>query len=56
MELPVGVKGGDKPFQKAYVTYGKPIDFSEEKKNRKDKDVVEKTTERIMEEILKLTE
>ncbi len=53
--IPVGVKGGDKPFQKAYVTYGKPIDFSEEKKNRKDKEVVEKTTEKIMEEILKLT-
>ena len=54
--IPVGVKGGDKPFQKAYVTYGKPIDFSEEKKNRKDKEVVEKTTEKIMHEILKLTE
>ena len=54
--IPVGVKGGDKPFQKAFVTYGKPIDFSEEKKNRKDKEVVEKTTEKIMHEILKLTE
>ena len=54
--IPVGVKGGDKPFQKAYVTYGKPIDFSEEKKNRKDKEVIEKTTEKIMHEILKLTE
>ena len=39
-----------------YITcYGDTIDFSEEKKNRKDKEVVEKTTEKIMEEILKLT-
>ena len=53
--IPIGLKGGEKPFKKAYVTYGKPIDFTEEKKNRKDKDVVEKTTEKIMDEILKLT-
>ena len=53
--IPVGIKGGDKPFQKAYVTYGKPIDFSEEKKNRKDKETVEKVTEKIMGEILELT-
>ena len=54
--IPIGVKGGERPFKKAYVTYGKPIDFTEEKKNRKDKEVIEKTTERIMGEILKLAE
>ena len=52
--IPVGIKGGDKFFQKAYVTYGKPLDFTEEKKNRKDKEVVEKATEKIMNEILEL--
>ena len=52
--IPIGVKGGEKPFKKAYVTYGKPIDLSQEKLNRKDKDVIEKTTEKIMNEILNL--
>ena len=52
--IPIGVKGGEKPFKKAYVTYGKPIDFSEEKKNKKDKEVVDKATEKLMSEILKL--
>ena len=52
--IPIGVKGGEKPFKKAYVTYGKPIDFSEEKKNKKDKEVVDKATEKLMSEIQKL--
>ena len=52
--IPVGVKGGEKPFKKAYVTYGKPIDFSEEKKTKKEKDTIEKVTNTIMCEILKL--
>ena len=52
--IPVGVKGGEKPFKKAYVTYGKPIDFTEEKKNRKDKEVIENVTNKIMGEILEL--
>ena len=50
--IPIGVKGGEKPFKKAYVSYGKPIDFSEEKKNRKDKEVIEKATEKLMNEII----
>ena len=53
--IPAGIKGGEKPFKKVTVTYGKPIDFSEYKTNKKDKDVLEKTTEKIMSEILKLT-
>ena len=52
--IPFGIKGGEKPFKKAYITYGKPIDFTEEKKNRKDKDVIEKVTNDIMNEILEL--
>lgn len=52
--IPIGVKGGEKPFKKAYVSYGKPIDFSEEKKNRKDKEVIEKATEKLMNEIIEL--
>ena len=52
--IPVGIKGGDRFFQKAIVTYGKPIDLSEYKANRKDKEVVDKVTEIIMGEILEL--
>lgn len=52
--IPVGIKGGLKPFQKAVITYGKPIDFGEERKNRKDKEVLEKVTKDIMKEILEL--
>lgn len=54
--IPAGIKGGNKPFKKVIITYGKPIDFADEKKNRKDKEIVEKATEKIMNEILKLTE
>lgn len=53
--IPAGIKGGEKPLKKVTITYGKPIDFTEEKKNRKDKDVVESVTEKIMDEILELT-
>ena len=52
--IPAGIKGGEKPFKKVTITYGKPIDFTEEKKNKKDKEVIEKSTEKIMNEILKL--
>ena len=54
--IPVGVKGGDKPFQKVYVTYGKPMDFTEERKTKKEKETIENTTNKIMGEILKLAE
>ena len=53
--IPVGIKGGEKPFKKVYITYGKPIDFSIEKKNRKDKITIEVVTDTIMGEILELT-
>ena len=52
--IPAGIKGGERPFKKVTITYGKPIDFSEEKKNRKDKEVIEATTNKIMNEILRL--
>jgi 1-acyl-sn-glycerol-3-phosphate acyltransferase len=52
--IPVGIRGGLKPFQKAVITYGKPLDFSEYKMNKKDKDTMENVTAKIMEEIIKL--
>ena len=52
--IPVGIKGGEKPFKKAYITYGKPIDFSEYKATRKEKDTMDKVTDEIMKNILEL--
>ena len=52
--IPVGIKGGLKPFEKTVITYGKPMDFEEERKNRKDKEVMKKVTEDIMKEIFEL--
>lgn len=53
--IPVGIKGGEKPFKKVIITYGEPIDFSEYKPNRKDKEVMDKVTNIIMENIIELT-
>ena len=53
--IPVGIKGGDKLFNKAVIRYGKPINLDEYKPNRKDKEVLEKVTDLIMERILELT-
>ena len=52
--IPAGIKGGERPFKKVTITYGKPMDFSEEKKNRKDKATIEKVTDEIMDKILEL--
>ena len=52
--VPVGIKGGLKPFQKTIITYGKPMEFEEEKKNKKDKEVMDKVTDKIMKEIIEL--
>ena len=52
--IPVGIKGELKPFHKVTITYGKPIDISEYKKDRKNKENLEKVTNIIMEEIVGL--
>lgn len=52
--LPVGISGGEKPFKKVYIKYGKPLDFSEYK-NSKDKETLDKITDEIMSSILSLT-
>ena len=52
--IPVGIKGGEKPFKKATITFGEPMEFNEEKKNKKDKEVMEKVTDKIMNRILEL--
>lgn len=51
--IPCGIKGGDKNNRKVTITYGKPLDYSEYKKN-KDKEVLDKVTEEIMKNIIEL--
>ena len=52
--IPVGIKGGEKPFQKTIITYGKPMDLEEYKENKKDKEVARIVTNKIMDNILEL--
>lgn len=55
--LPVAVVGPSKPFTKNAIIYGKPIDFSEYAKDKKiEKEVEDKVSEIIKQEILKLCE
>lgn len=53
--IPVGIKGGEKPFKKATIIYGKPLELDEYKENKKEKETAEKVTEIIMDNIIKLT-
>ena len=52
--VPCGIKGGKKGDWKVTVTYGKPLDFSQYK-GSKDKEVLDKITNEIMENIINLT-
>lgn len=53
--IPVGIQGTFKPFTKVIINYGKPMDFSEYKSNKPEKEVLEKITSEVMDEIIKLT-
>lgn len=52
--LPIGINGGDKLFKKTTIKYGKPLDFSEFKGKEKDKEILEKVTDEIMDNIIEL--
>ncbi len=52
--VPCGIKGGVKGDWKVTVTYGKPLDYSEYK-GAKDKETLDKITNEIMDNIIKLT-
>mgnify|MGYP000284839769 CR=1 FL=1 len=57
--IPVGIKGGEKPFKKATITYGKPLDLEGYKGNKelkKDKEILVEVTGKIMEKIIELAE
>lgn len=51
--IPCGIKGGEKGNKKVTITYGKPLDYSSYK-GSKDKDVLDKVTNEIMNSILEL--
>ena len=52
--VPCGIKGGTKENKKVTITYGKPLDYSQYK-GSKDKEVLEKITNEVMENIIELT-
>lgn len=51
--IPCGIKGGTKENKKVTITYGKPLDYSEYK-GSKDKEILDKVTEEIMNKIIEL--
>ena len=53
--IPLGIQGSFKPFTKVRLNYGKPLDFSEYYGKEKDKEVLEKVTNEIMDNIVMLT-
>ena len=52
--VPCGIKGGEKGNRRVTITYGKPLDFSEYK-GSKDKEILDKVTNEIMENIIELS-
>lgn len=52
--IPCGIKGGEKENRKVTITYGKPLDFSEYK-GSKDKEILDKVTDEIMNNIIELS-
>ena len=52
--IPVGVRGSFKPFTKVTLVFGKPMDFSEYKDRKNEKEIQEKVTDEIMQEVIKL--
>jgi len=53
--VPVGINGSFKPFRKITINYGKPLDFSEYKDQKHDKDVLDKITKEVMDNVIELT-
>ena len=52
---PVGIVGGEKPFKKVYVNYGKPLDYSDRVKKKPTKEELAQVSKEIMDNIIMLT-
>ena len=53
--IPIGIKGNFKPFSKIVYNIGKPLDFNEYYNKKIEKEDLEKVTNIIMNNIIKLT-
>ena len=53
---PVGIVGGEKPFKKVYVNYGKPLDYSDRVTKKPSKEELEQVSKEIMDNIIMLTD
>lgn len=52
---PVGIVGGEKPFKRVYVNYGKPLDYSDRVTKKPSKEELEHVSKEIMDNIIMLT-
>lgn len=53
--VPIGIQGPAKPFSRNIIIYGKPLDFSKYASEKIDKDVEDKVSEELKEQIIALT-
>lgn len=53
--IPVGIQGEMKPFKKVKLNIGEPLDFSQYKTNKPEKETLDKVSKDIMDNIIMLT-
>ena len=53
--IPVGIQGEMKPFRKVKLNIGEPLDFSQYKSNKPEKEILDKVSKETMDNIIMLT-
>lgn len=53
--IPVGIQGEMKPLKKVKLNIGEPLDFSQYKTNKPEKEILDKVSKEIMDNIIMLT-
>lgn len=53
--VPIGIQGPAKPFSKNVIIYGEPLDFSQYVSSKIDKEIEDKVSEELKEQIIALT-
>lgn len=53
--ISVGIQGEMKPFKKVKLNIGEPLDFSQYKTNKPEKEILDKVSKEIMDNIIMLT-